>query len=78
MREEVDALRTMGFDPVEVLISAAHHGARHCRSNSDISLDRWPPFMAADSYHGSTGASSRRSFSRGCAKPSPAPHSKWE
>ena len=36
MREEIDALRTMGFDPVEVLVLPRVAGADHRRADSDL------------------------------------------
>ncbi len=36
MREEIDALQTMGFDPISVLVLAAYHRARYRGPDADI------------------------------------------
>src|SRR5690242_21364032 len=38
MREEIDALRTMGFDPIEVLILPRQIGRASCRERVEISV----------------------------------------
>ena len=53
MREEIDALSTMGLDPVEVLI-LPRIIALVWRFRSSPSSARWPPCMAAAWSRGST------------------------
>ena len=54
MREEIDALRTMGFDPVEVLILPRVARIWSLRSRSSHFWARWRRYTAADWSHGST------------------------
>lgn len=75
MREEIDALSTLGLDPVDVLILprvAALVIALPILAFSD----RLPRSMVAAWLRSSTATWGRRSTSRGCMRPSPSPISR--
>ena len=69
MREEIDALSTMGLDPVEVLILPPHRRAGLCAANPNLQSDRWRRSTAAVWLPGSTVAWDRPSLLRGCTMP---------
>ena len=56
MREEIDALSTMGLDPVEVLILPRDPGAGLRAADPELSSARWPRSMAAGWSPGSMAA----------------------
>ncbi len=71
MREEIDALSTMGLDPVEVLI-LPRIIALVCRAaDPRASSARWRRSMAAASWRSSTATWGLRSISRACMTPCP-------
>jgi len=71
MREEIDALRVMRLDPIEVLVGAAHPGTDDRAAAARLPSPTFPACSVAASWPSIYGdRSARRSSWAACAEPS--------